>query len=129
VIFKQRELDGIGRRLLPGHTVLLHGGKPALKAGQLEIIARDDNEQSDRQAVLLAVAVDAGCTLQAMLDGSEERLLIGWSKAQIAGECGEQVRGVRGGMDPAFDGIEAAVVALVAQVSERVGEQCPVLGG
>jgi hypothetical protein len=67
--------------------------------------------------------------VEALLDGGEERLLVGGGEVRVASESGEQVRGVGGGVDPAFDGIEAAGVALVAQIREGAGEEVAVLGG
>ena len=127
MIFKERELNQIGRGLLPYDAVLLHGFEPVLKAAELEVVARDDGEECDGEAILLAEGVDVASGVEALLDSGEERLLIGRGEVRIAGECAEQVRGVGGGVDPALDGIEAAGVALVAQVGEGGGEQVAVL--
>src|SRR5580698_454354 len=129
VIFKERELDGVGKVLLPDDAVLLHGVEPALKAGECEILACDDAEESDGEAILLTVGVDAGGAAEALLDAGEEGRLIGWSESRIAGQVGEEIGGVRRGVNPALDRIEAAVVALIAQIGEGTGEQCAVLAG
>jgi hypothetical protein len=42
VIFKERELNRIGRGLLPYDAVLLDGVEPALKAAELEVVPDDD---------------------------------------------------------------------------------------
>src|SRR5882757_3221294 len=129
VIFNERELREIGRGFPPDGAVLLQGFEPTLVGGELEVVARDDREERDGEAILFAEGVDVASAAKTLLDSGEERLLIGRSEERIAGEGGEQIRGVGGGVDPAFGGIEAAGVALVAQVGEGAGEQGAVLGG
>ena len=58
VIFKECKLDGIGRGLLPDDAARLGGVEPTLEDGELKVVARDDAQERDGEAILFAVAVD-----------------------------------------------------------------------
>src|SRR6202034_239005 len=100
VIFEERELDRVGQVLLPDDAVLLYGVEPALKAGECEILPRDDAEESDGEAILLTVGVDGGGPAEALVNAAQHRLLIGRSELRLAGQVGEEIGGVRGGVNP-----------------------------